>query len=83
MSDAPIPAFDDEDIPADIWAYAAAMIAESDGHPGVWSANCTLARGMYIERERAAHLVETWAQDHLTVQPSFTKMASAIRRGTP
>jgi hypothetical protein len=31
------------------------------------------------EREACAKLVETWAQDHLTIQPSFTGMAAAIR----
>ena len=35
--------------------------------------------GVAQERERCARIVETWAQDHLTVQPSFTRMAAALR----
>ena len=33
------------------------------------------------ERERIARLVETWADDNKTIQPSFTKIAAAIRKG--
>jgi hypothetical protein len=29
--------------------------------------------------EEAAKVAETWAQDHLTVQPSFARIAAAIR----
>lgn len=35
------------------------------------------------ERMACARLVETWADDHLTVSPSFKRMGQAIRnRGT-
>lgn len=54
MSDAP--AFEDEDIPADIWATAKAMALESQGHPGVWSVMDSIARAIYIERERCAQI---------------------------
>jgi len=41
-----------------------------------------IAAALAEEREKAARIVETWADDHLTIQPSLTRMAAAIRRGT-
>lgn len=82
MNDAPIPepAFDDEAIPADIWAKAEAMIAESQAHPGIWSAKDTLARGMYIERERCATIAKGRAASEW---PELgAEIADAIRKGS-
>lgn len=42
-----------------------------------------LAEAREAERERCAVLVETWAQDNETIQPSFTKIAAAIRSSGP
>ena len=30
--------------------------------------------------EQAARVIETWADDHLTIQPSFTRITATIRR---
>ncbi len=38
-------------------------------------------RGRDEERERCAELVRTWAEDHKTVQPSFSALEAAIRDG--
>src|SRR3990167_6674907 len=38
-----------------------------------------IAQALQEQRERDAVLVENWAQDNKTVQPSFTKLAKAIR----
>ena len=36
-------------------------------------------RAVAAEREACARIAETWAEDHKTVQPSFSGMAAAIR----
>lgn len=39
-----------------------------------------IERALLETIEEAAHIVETWAQDNETVQPSFTRMAAEIRK---
>ena len=77
-------AFDDEDIPADIRAKARAMLAESQAHPGIWSAKDTVARAIAIERERCAKIAEydadMWVGENGAA--ACIAVAAAIRRGS-
>ncbi len=90
-------AFDDEDITADIWATAEAMVAESEAHPGIWSVKESIARAIAIERqrerERSAAIAKREGKASADMYPVgevrgacfalADTIETAIRRGTP
>ena len=51
-----------DDMPADIWEAAEALMKERDAHPGIWSVKETVALAIRAERERAGTITASRAK---------------------